>query len=340
MASRRGLHVAFRQHQLCRHRPGTGRPVALDDLAEKGRRAGCVHQRDLQLRPRVSGQPRSHHLRRARHRGDGSGDLHPHRYLAAVSDARPRPRGAHPSAQPAAAARAESADGPRTRSRAPPTAASIRIDFALRQEVKIVDELSYAVISAAGITTLDAEIERALDAAITHPGEPMARDEAEDCDAGDCDAGDCELPDPAEVGEKYYSTSEVARFFGGRSAQWVYWAMRTGVFTQSDGTVIEPLRIGKSGPAPLHRAGAARYGPRLLPPWHRQRARAEPVVGAGPPRGRMGHWKSIEERRREREQQARDGVPRRPRITWPTSRWTGRTATVRTNRRRARRSPT
>ncbi|WP_293306495.1 hypothetical protein [Mycolicibacterium sp.] len=120
------------------------------------------------------------------------------------------------------------------------------IDFALRQEVKIVDELSYAVISAAGITTLDAEIERALDAAITHPGEPMARDEAEDCDAGDCDAGDCELPDPAEVGEKYYSTSEVARFFG-RSAQWVYWAMRTGVFTQSDGTVIEPLRIGKSG---------------------------------------------------------------------------------------------
>ena len=38
----------------------------------------------------------------------------------------------------------------------------------------------------------------------------------------------------------------LARIFG-RSTQWVYWGMRTGVFTRADGTAIEPLRVGANG---------------------------------------------------------------------------------------------
>jgi hypothetical protein len=106
-------------------------------------------------------------------------------------------------------------------------------DFALRHEVKMVDELDHAVIASAGITTLEAEIARELNASSRHPVEPMMLD-------------DCPPLEPTAVGERFYSTSEVARFFG-RSAQWVYWALRTGVFTQPDGTAIEPLRVGKSG---------------------------------------------------------------------------------------------
>jgi hypothetical protein len=41
-------------------------------------------------------------------------------------------------------------------------------------------------------------------------------------------------------------TGDVARFFG-KSVQWVYWAMRTGVFVQPDGTPIEPIRVGRNG---------------------------------------------------------------------------------------------
>lgn len=104
------------------------------------------------------------------------------------------------------------------------------VDFALRAEVQAVDALDTAVLASAGMTTLEAEIEQALAAA---PAVQRAPEPA---------------PEPArgQVGEKFYSTGEVARFFG-KSAQWVYWGMREGVFTYPDGSVIEPIRIGKSG---------------------------------------------------------------------------------------------
>jgi hypothetical protein len=46
--------------------------------------------------------------------------------------------------------------------------------------------------------------------------------------------------------EKVYSTSEAAQFFG-KSNQWLYWGMRNNIFTQPDGSKIEPERIGKGG---------------------------------------------------------------------------------------------
>lgn len=46
--------------------------------------------------------------------------------------------------------------------------------------------------------------------------------------------------------EKVYSTSEAAKFFG-KSNQWLYWGMRNNIFTQPDGTRIDPERIGKGG---------------------------------------------------------------------------------------------
>ena len=46
--------------------------------------------------------------------------------------------------------------------------------------------------------------------------------------------------------EKVYSTSEAAKFFG-KSNQWLYWGMRNNIFTQPDGSRIEPERIGKGG---------------------------------------------------------------------------------------------
>ena len=108
------------------------------------------------------------------------------------------------------------------------------IDYALRMEVKAVDELGFAALAQAGTRTLGAEIEVALLQAVQHPSEP--------------DSGPtlCEPLGPVEVGEKFYSTGEVAQFFG-KSVQWVYWAMRTGVFTHPDGSVIEPQRIGRNG---------------------------------------------------------------------------------------------
>ena len=104
------------------------------------------------------------------------------------------------------------------------------IDYALRMEVKAVDALGFAALANAGMRTLDVEIEREL----LDPTYPPA-------------AGRDVLP-PAAVraGEKFYSTGEVAEFFG-KSVQWVYWAMRTGVFTQPDGAPIEPMRVGKNG---------------------------------------------------------------------------------------------
>ena len=52
--------------------------------------------------------------------------------------------------------------------------------------------------------------------------------------------------DPTGVGAKFFSTSEVATFFG-KSVQWVYRGMREEIFTYPDGSIIEPIRIGKSG---------------------------------------------------------------------------------------------
>jgi hypothetical protein len=104
------------------------------------------------------------------------------------------------------------------------------IDYALRMEVKAVDALGFAALASAGMQTLGVEIERALlDPA--HQPTPV-----------------CDVPPPAAtaVGEKFYSTADVARFFG-KSVQWVYWAMRTGVFIQPDGTPIEPIRVGRNG---------------------------------------------------------------------------------------------
>ena len=109
------------------------------------------------------------------------------------------------------------------------------VDFALRSEVQAVDALDNAVLASAGISTLEAEIEQALAAAPAMVAPP------------ECPPEPASLP-PADVavGEKFYSTGEVARFFG-KSTQWVYWGMREGVFTYPDGSVIEPIRIGKSG---------------------------------------------------------------------------------------------
>lgn len=102
-------------------------------------------------------------------------------------------------------------------------------DFALREEVRAVDGLDHAALSAGAVTTLAAEIARMLADAAEHPAPAPAVRER-----------------PTAVGERFYSTGEVARFFG-KSPQWVYWAMRTGVFTRPDGTAIEPMRIGKNG---------------------------------------------------------------------------------------------
>lgn len=106
------------------------------------------------------------------------------------------------------------------------------VDFALRAEVKAVDGLDHAVLASAGGAVLATEIEKALQGtAAATPAAPVTE------------------PPPAEdvvVGERFYSTGEVARFFG-KSTQWVYWGMRSGVFVHSDGAVIEPIRIGRGG---------------------------------------------------------------------------------------------
>ena len=45
-------------------------------------------------------------------------------------------------------------------------------------------------------------------------------------------------------GERHYGTGEVARFFG-KSVQWVNAALRNNDFVREDGSIIEPVRIGK-----------------------------------------------------------------------------------------------
>lgn len=105
------------------------------------------------------------------------------------------------------------------------------IDYALRAEVRAVDELDNAALSAAGVRTLFAEIERELAAAeytVPAPPRPAGR-----------------TPVRAGAGEKRYSIGEVARLFG-QSVQWIDWALRSGIFVRTDGTAIEPERVGKS----------------------------------------------------------------------------------------------
>ena len=98
-----------------------------------------------------------------------------------------------------------------------------QIDIALRAEVHRVDELDQAAMATAGVQTLATEIELAL----TQTGEPSKADSV-------------------DLGVRYFSTAEAARFFH-KSAQWVSWAMRNNVFVHPDGSVIEPVRIGKNG---------------------------------------------------------------------------------------------
>ena len=137
------------------------------------------------------------------------------------------------------------------------------IDFALRTEVRAVDGLDFAAIAGAGVRTLGAEIEMALREA----GDQVS--ERDECVHRRADAPADETVDepvyepvdePADVapvrsrrarrtqtsaeGEKLYSTGDVARFFG-KPVQWVYAAMRDNAFVRKDGTIIEPIRVGK-----------------------------------------------------------------------------------------------
>lgn len=100
------------------------------------------------------------------------------------------------------------------------------IDFALRAEVKAVDDLDHAALAAGGADTLCAEIERELrraDHARHRPAPPA--------------------PPDVVVGEKCYGSAQVAAFFG-KSVQWVDWGLRANVFTCADGSPIEPIRVG------------------------------------------------------------------------------------------------
>jgi hypothetical protein len=137
------------------------------------------------------------------------------------------------------------------------------IDFALRTEVRAVDGLDFAAIAGAGVRTLGAEIEMALREA----GDQVS--ERDECGHRRVDVPADETVDepvyepvdePADVapvrsrrarrtqtsaeGEKLYSTGDVARFFG-KPVQWVYAAMRDNAFVRKDGTIIEPIRVGK-----------------------------------------------------------------------------------------------
>lgn len=108
------------------------------------------------------------------------------------------------------------------------------VDVALRAEVRAVDGLDHAVMAAAGVEVLGDEIELALSAAGAHSDAPTIQP---------ADQQPCDM---TSVGEKFYSSREVAGFFG-KSVQWVYRGMREKIFTYPDGSVIEPIRIGTRG---------------------------------------------------------------------------------------------
>lgn len=115
----------------------------------------------------------------------------------------------------------------------PTTGGFSAVDHALRVEVHAVDDLDQTVLAAVGVTTLSAEIERELTA-------------ADEGDAGAIAVMDDQSVATYAVGERCYSTAEVAKFFG-KSDQWCYWAMRNNMFTRPDGSIIEPNRLGKRG---------------------------------------------------------------------------------------------
>lgn len=108
------------------------------------------------------------------------------------------------------------------------------IDFALRAEVRAVDDIDNAVIAVAGVTTLGAAIEQALTQART-PAAPTAAPGGAPVAA----------PVAAPAGERFYGTGEVARFLG-QSVRWLTWALREGVFVRPDGSLIEPIRVGRN----------------------------------------------------------------------------------------------
>jgi hypothetical protein len=105
------------------------------------------------------------------------------------------------------------------------------IDFALRQEVRAVDRLDRVATAAAGVEPLSEEIERVL---AENPAPASSRSESEGRSG------------VFEVGERFYSTGEVAQIFG-KSDHWVSRGLRENVFTYPDGSPIEPIRIGKGG---------------------------------------------------------------------------------------------
>lgn len=95
------------------------------------------------------------------------------------------------------------------------------IDAALRSEVKAVDDLDHAALAAAGSRMLGAEIEKELAGAATS-SERVCR------------------------GERIYTTREAAGLLG-KSPNWLYGALRGKLFHYSDGSPIEPLRVGSQG---------------------------------------------------------------------------------------------
>ena len=114
------------------------------------------------------------------------------------------------------------------------------VDFALRAEVRAVDGLDIAAIAGAGVNSLAAEIERAFvedspsEEPVDHPDKP----------AGPPAPRRARVVKTPGQGEKHYGIGEVARFFG-RPVQWVNAALRNNDFVREDGSIIEPVRIGK-----------------------------------------------------------------------------------------------
>ena len=121
------------------------------------------------------------------------------------------------------------------------------IDFALRAEVRAVDGLDFAVIAGAGVNSLAAEIERGF---LEYPPADEPGDHPDE--RGDHPHEPADPPAPRRAravktpgqGERHYGTGEVARFFG-RPIQWVNAALRNNDFVREDGSIIEPVRIGK-----------------------------------------------------------------------------------------------
>lgn len=108
------------------------------------------------------------------------------------------------------------------------------VDFALRTEVRAVDELDHAAIAASGAKILCAEVEHELarTAQASRPA-PVARPVVP-----------VDRPGVAGWAEKSYGSAEVARFLG-KSVRWLQGALRSGVFTHPDGSPIEPVRVGR-----------------------------------------------------------------------------------------------